>query len=322
MYSRQDCFPYLREALLGTAGRSPFADLDDNDCLSPEQRALLLSPGGDSTLARPVKSLLHRLRLVKSPAERVLMQEASRAGSEAFRSTMRWSKGRQQEGDLAAHMEYEARLRGASGLAYVPVVAGGDRANIIHYVRNDRRLAEGELVLMDAGAQKHGYCNDITRTWPISGRFSPAQRRLYEAVLRVQQHCITAVTRWQSIGDDLSINALNQLASMLFVEELGALGFARPERAVHQLFPHSIGHWLGMDLHDCPTVSCDEPLREGMTITIEPGLYVPASTEYPEQYHGIGVRIEDDLLLTAKGAVTLTERVPRDPEEIESLLNQ
>ena len=270
--------------------------------------------------AQPIKELVHRQRLIKSPAEQNVMREASRVGSEAFRETIRWSRGRRLEAELAAKMEFECRMRGASGLAYVPVVAGGDRANIVHYVRNDRVIEEDSLVLMDAGAKAHGYCNDITRTWPISGRFTAPQRELYEAVLRVQKRCIQAASKYRQFPD-LTLNALNHVATVLFVDELGALGFKDPERAVQRLFPHSIGHYLGLDLHDCPSVSCDEPLTEGMVITIEPGLYIPASSGYPARYHGIGVRIEDDILLGAGGVQNLTEAVPRDAEEIEHLMH-
>lgn len=250
----------------------------------------------------------------------MVMKKAGLIGSEAFRETIRASRKNQQESFLAAKMEFEARSRGATGLAYIPVVAGGDRANIIHYVRNDRPLSEGDLVLMDAGAKVDAYCNDITRTWPVSGRFTSPQKEMYQAVLRVQKQCIRALAQWSKFPE-LSISTLNEIATLLFTDELGRLGVVNPRGVVDKLFPHSIGHFIGMDLHDCPTVSYDEPFRRGMIITIEPGLYIPADPRYPERFHGIGIRIEDDLLLTDDGCINLTETVPRETDELEHLLN-
>ena len=296
-------------------GNVLYADFDENSCLSTDLVQLL-----EKGNAQPIKSDVYRDRLFKSATEQVVMREAGRIGSEAFRETIKWSRGRRFEAELAAKMEFEVKMRGATGLAYVPVVAGGDRANIIHYVRNDRIVDEGTMILMDAGAKVHGYCNDITRTWPISGRFTAPQKELYEAVLRVQKRCIQAAGKYGQFPD-LTLNALNHIAMVLFVDELGTLGFRTPEKAVCQLFPHSIGHYLGLDLHDCPAISCEEPLKDGMVITIEPGLYVPALSDYPTRFHGIGVRIEDDILLDADGAHILTEGVPREVEEIEHLMN-
>lgn len=249
------------------------------------------------------------------------MREASRIGAEAFSSVIRWSKGRREEASLAARMEFEVRMRGASGLSYVPVVAGGDRANIIHYVRNDRIITEGSLVLMDAGAKYGGYCNDITRTWPVAGRFAEAQRELYEAVLRVQQQSLDMLRRRTELPG-FSLHTLHCASVYFAAEELGKLGFRHPTKAVHKLYPHSIGHFLGMDLHDCPSIGYDEELQPGMVITVEPGLYVPVGKDYPERFHGIGVRIEDDVLVTTDGFVNLTAAVPKEVEELEGLMSQ
>lgn len=288
---------------------------------APEQA--MLKPDCFSATPKTLTSFIHRLRVIKSPSEQSIMAEASRVGSAAFKRTMQWSMGREKESDLAAKMEFESKLDGASGLAYVPVVAGGDRALTIHYVRNDRPIpredGESHFLLMDAGAKMHYYCNDITRTWPTNGRFSAAQRELYDSVLRVQIQCIKALSQWTAFPG-ISLDTLNQLAVILFIDELGKLGFPQPERHVHQLFPHSIGHYLGMDLHDTPTISYGEALQAGMVITIEPGLYVPDHHDYPSRYRGMGIRIEDDILITASSCQVLTEAVPKHPEEIEILL--
>lgn len=293
-----------------------FVDFDPNDCLADEHKLVLQKLSSTS-----IKEMLQSLRVHKSAAEIRVMRAAAQAGSEALTLVMQWSRSERRESTFAAKMEFEARLRGASGLAYVPVVAGGDRANIIHYVRNDRIIGDDALVLMDAGAKYAGYCNDITRTWPVSGRFTEPQRELYEAVLRVQTRCLEMLKRRKEFPQ-MSLNLLHYASVHFFVEELGQLGFQSPKKAVEKLYPHSIGHFLGMDLHDCPLVSYDEKLRPGMVITVEPGLYVPASDAYPTRFHGIGVRIEDDVLITDDGFVNLTQSVPREVEEIEDLMNK
>lgn len=174
---------------------------------------------------------------------------------------------------------------------------------------------------MDAGAKLHGYCSDITRTFPISGCFTQPQRELYEAVLRVQKGCIKALQQWPGLPRSPTLIDLHQLAVYSFVQELGILGFAHPENIIEQIFPHSLGHYLGMDLHDCQSIHYDEPLRPGMIITIEPGLYIPPLDDYPTRYHGIGIRIEDDILLTSDGCQVLTENAPKEVEELEKLCN-
>lgn len=163
---------------------SLFHCIDDNAALTGPAKDLLLSKGTSAIEA------LHRARTVKDAAEISLMVDVAERAAEAFKETMQWSRQTRYESHIAAKMEFECRLRGAEGLAYVPVVAGGPRANIIHYTRNDQIVKDDELILLDAGGKFHGYCTDITRTWPISGQFSQAQRELYEAVLRVQEACI------------------------------------------------------------------------------------------------------------------------------------
>ncbi len=277
-----------------------------------------------------VAGILDEMRLVKSPAEVALLSVAASHAARAFVETIKYSREHRHEGALAAKVEFECKRQGSSGLAYVPVVAGGDRANVIHYVRNDRPIEEGSLVLMDAGAKYMGYCSDITRCWPISGTFSTAQRDIYQAVLNVQLACIAvldghvrqAAAASASGEARLSIADLTAFATLLFGHELEALGFCDAHRAAHTLFPHSIGHYIGLDLHDCQTASTDAiSLQPGMVVTIEPGLYIPADPAYPAKYHGIGVRIEDDIALSATdGCVILSEAVPKEISAIEALL--
>ena len=178
----------------------------------------------------------------------------------------------------------------------------------------------GDLMFMDAGCKYAGYCADISRAWPLSGRFNPSQRKLYEAVLRVQQSCIAACQAWNQIGG-VNLISLQYFSNQLMAEELKKLGFKNPDKVLDRLYPHSIGHFLGLDLHDCKNVSSDAPFKPGMVITIEPGLYIPHDPTYPSEFHGIGVRIEDDVVILESGCEVLTADVPKEPEAIEDLLN-
>lgn len=216
-------------------------------------------------------------------------------------------------------MEFKSKCLGADGLAYVPVVAGASRGLVLHYTHNNQKLRPGkDWMLMDAGASYFGYCSDITRSWPLSGKFSDPQARLYDAVLRVQEKCQLAL---ESIPK-LSFNALNEIAAYLIAVELEYLGFKDVERNVHKWFPHSIGHHLGLDLHDCPNHNPNDHLVAGNVITIEPGIYVPIDDpNAPEEYRGIAIRIEDDFIIEGDGKITnMTKAVPKTISSIEQLL--
>lgn len=227
---------------------------------------------------------------------------------------MRHSQNATSENELAARMEYECRTRGAERLAYVPVVAGSDRGLVLHYTHNNQLLDRRGLVLMDAGASYCGYASDITRTWPLNGRFSAPQRKLYEAVLNVQLGCLHALQTVPAI----SMAQLNDVSVYLTCIELDRLGFRNAERHVHRLYPHSIGHHLGLDLHDCPTHDSNQPLQPGNVITVEPGLYVPPGVaDFPTEFHGLAVRIEDDVVIEADNRIVLLTSVPKTVEEIE-----
>lgn len=260
------------------AKKSMYYDLDENSALPADCRSMLLERG------KSITERLHLLRSTKREAEAAVMRKACASAAEAFKETMQWSvrQAVRQESAIAARMEFECRLRGATGLAYVPVVASGPRALILHYTRNNMVAQGGDLMFMDAGGKFDGYCTDISRAWPLSGRFSAPQRQLYEAVLRVQQACIRLCGMWRE--HRISLAHLNYFSVELLKEELGRLGFRNPARAVDRLYPHSIGHYLGLDLHDCPRTLGDLPLRPGTVITIEPGLYIPVDSEFPPEY--------------------------------------
>jgi len=212
-------------------------------------------------------------------------------------------------------------MKGAQYLAYPPVVAGGPRANTIHYTNNDQLINDGHMVLMDAGCQYYGYTSDVTRCWPINGRFSPAQLEAYEAVLDVQLDLIRFCQELPTL-DNLFQRMCRQLG-----RNLTELGFGKSKNAAcleriqmaYSFCPHHVSHYLGLDVHDTARIKRNLPLQPGMVITIEPGLYVDVNQSLaPSRYHGIGLRIEDDILITESGAVeVLTASCPKTVEDIE-----
>lgn len=217
------------------------------------------------------------------------MRKAGRASGRAYTEAMRnkWEK----EKDLAAYLDYNFRINGCEGSAYIPVVAGGKNASIIHYTDNNHLLHGDELVLVDAGGEYGGYITDITRTWPVSGKFSQAQRDLYTAVLSTQRHCISLCRANAS----LSLDQLHEAAESSLREQLLDLGFDMSGRALEKLFPHHLGHYIGLDVHDTPGQSRKAPLQARQCVTIEPGLYIPDTEEYPVHFRGMGIRIEDSV---------------------------
>ncbi|KAI8822263.1 peptidase M24, structural domain-containing protein [Fimicolochytrium jonesii] len=258
-------------------------------------------------------------RLLKSRAETALLTTASTITSSAFKAMMRETPlPNTAESDLWALAEYTARRAGASGLAYVPVVAGGVNSLTIHYVVNDQRLRQGDLVLVDAGAEYASYCADVTRTWPTSGVFTAPQRQLYEAVLRVQKQCVAKCT----VESRTSLDAIQRECwDALRVEVQKVLGRAVGVREMNTLYPHHVGHYLGLDVHDTFSVSRSTPLQAGMVLTIEPGLYIPDTAAYPPGLRGVGVRIEDDVLVGGReegwAAVVLSGGAPKEVRDVE-----
>ncbi|KAL1527028.1 hypothetical protein AB1Y20_015715 [Prymnesium parvum] len=296
--------------------------------LAPVLAQVLEACGAAAVPRLSARALVHSLRVRKSAAERSLMAASAALCARAFGEVMRASVGAAArgatEGVLAAHFEFSARLEGAERLAYPCVVAGGENAVTLHYMHNNAVLSPGSMLLMDAGASYHSYCSDITRTWPLNGRFDAAQRALYEAVLDVNQRCIEAVRA----DGQTSLASLHATSVQLTLEHLISLGILRRDdrqayAKCQRYYPHAIGHWLGLEVHDCPTVGSNQPLQEGMVITIEPGLYFPRDDpELPDWCKGIGIRIEDDVLVNAPGtsATVLTHAAPKQPADIEEML--
>ncbi|MEM9490835.1 MAG: Xaa-Pro aminopeptidase [Myxococcota bacterium] len=268
--------------------------------------------------------VLHEMRLHKSADELAVMRRACEISAEAHIEAMKAARDGGFEYELEALIDYTFRRRGGTGRGYNTIVGAGENATILHYTENDCPLRDGQLVLIDAGCEYRSYTADITRTFPVSGRFSPAQRRVYEVVLRAQKSAI-AMARPGVTLDEIHDHCVAELTAGMI--ELGLLDGAVEERiedkAYRQFYMHRTSHWLGMDVHDVGAYTergTPRPLAPGMIITIEPGLYIAADSEdVADEYKGIGVRIEDDILITEGGCDNLTAAAPKECDEIEAL---
>ncbi|KAI9673039.1 MAG: hypothetical protein M1817_003203 [Caeruleum heppii] len=267
----------------------------------------------DSAQVKPLRPLLNDLRVTKSDSEITNMRRAGRYSGRAFTGAM--GQHFDFEKDLAAFLEHRFKSHGCDGTAYVPVVAGGKNGLSIHYVRNDNVLRRGDLVLTDAGGEYGGYITDITRTWPVTGRFLPAQRELYQAILNVQRTCV-ALCR-ENAG--VSLDKLHEIAESGLRDQLKQLGFDMSGNALEVLFPHHVGHHIGLDVHDTPGYARTGRLTSGQCITIEPGIYVTDDDRWPEHFRGMGIRIEDSVCVQDESPLVLTTEAVKEVVDIEAL---
>jgi Xaa-Pro aminopeptidase len=270
-------------------------------------------------------TIVHEMRVLKSPEEVELMQRAADIAAEAHVEAMKAVRPGMKEYEVEALIEQVFRRRGAAGPSYTSIVGAGANATVLHYINNDGQLRDGELLLVDAGAEYKGYASDITRTFPINGRYSTAQREIYDLVLETQMSCVEMV-RPGVTHDELKNHSVEMLTEGMV--KLGLLK-GKPtelikEEKYKQFYMHGLGHLLGIDVHDVGIYYYDKQsraLEPGVVMTVEPGIYVaPDTKDIPEQYLGIGVRIEDDVLCTANGPRVLTTKVPKQPDQIEALM--
>lgn len=262
---------------------------------------------------KPLRPIVNELRLIKTKAEIANMRHAGKHSGRAITDAMRQSFA--TEKDLDSFLDYWFKQDGCDGPAYVPVVAGGMNANTIHYVSNDMQLNQQSLVLVDAGAQYGGYVTDITRTWPVSGTFTPAQKDLYNLLLSVQRTCV-ALCRTSA---KFSLDKLHHTASHSLSTGLKDIGFDMSGDAVQILFPHHVGHYVGLDVHDSPGLSRSRQFENGMCVTVEPGLYVPDDERWPSWARGIGLRIEDSVCVDDASPYVLTTEAVKEIVDIEAL---
>ncbi|KAJ5190924.1 uncharacterized protein N7498_009909 [Penicillium cinerascens] len=261
----------------------------------------------------PLKHILNEMRAFKSENEVVHLRRLGQASGRSFTESMRRTFSTEKE--LSSFLEYQFKVHGADGSAFVPVVAGGQNALAIHYTRNDDVLRDGDLVLVDGGGELGGYISDITRTWPVNGKFTDPQRDLYNAVLNVHRSCL-ALCR-ESAG--FSLDKLHGIAENGLKDQLNQLGFDLSSNAISTLFPHHLGHYIGLDVHDCPGYSRGHNLKAGHCITIEPGIYVPDDDRWPAHFRGIGIRIEDSVCVGDEHPIVLTPEAVKEVDDIEAL---
>lgn len=268
---------------------------------------------------------VRKMRLIKSAAEIELIRESIAITAKAHHRVMRMDKTAKYEYHIQAEIEHEFKVNAAYSDAYTSIVACGNNANTLHYIKNDKPLVDGELMLIDAGCEHNYYASDITRTVPVGGKYSDAQKELYDIVLNAQLRVI------EEIRPGVMRSRLQEVANKLLTKGMIELGILKgnfekaiKEQKFKKYFPHGIGHWMGIDVHD-PSPYRDKKNREiglqkGMVLTIEPGIYIDKNDKnVPARYRGIGIRIEDNILVTKDGYENLSSAIAKSTEEIEAL---
>lgn len=271
-----------------------------------------------------LRDIIHEMRLIKSAAEAEIMRQVGAISSKAHCRAMQFCSPGKYEFQLEAELHHEFAMQGARYPAYGTIVGSGDNACILHYTENQSQLVEGDLVLIDAGGELHGYAADITRTFPVSGRFSDSQSQLYNLVLDAQLQAFTLLKPGNTLkqATDLAIEVIT--AGLIKLGLLNGSVDANIEALTYrEFFMHGLSHWLGLDVHDVGHYKIDgsdRPLKAGMVITVEPGIYVSPTAQVDKKWCGIGIRIEDNLLITEQGHEVLTSAVPKTIADIESLM--
>ncbi|GAC1302043.1 MAG: Xaa-Pro aminopeptidase [Steroidobacteraceae bacterium] len=281
--------------------------------------------GGSAEAAHFValNHVLDDMRLFKSRAEQASLRRPAQVAVRAHRRAMRFAGPGVMEYEVMAEVLHEFRSHNAD-ISYAPIVAGGPNACVMHYRDNDQRLRDGDLLLLDAGCELDYYASDVTRTFPVSGRFTPAQRAVYEVVLDAQLAAIDkarAGNHWNQ-PHEAAVRVITQGLRRLGLIE-GPLSRLLKEKAYQPFFGHRTGHWLGIDVHDVGDYKVGgewRVLEAGMALTVEPGIYIRPSVRVPEEFWNIGVRIEDDILVTHRDAEVLTGALEKTPEAIERLV--
>ncbi|MFZ6648640.1 aminopeptidase P N-terminal domain-containing protein [Undibacterium sp. TJN25] len=323
---------------LADAGTLFYSTGADNNLDAPLQNWLqIVRSKARSGISAPdktvdVRCLLDEMRLFKDDSEISAMQHAAVISGAAHARAMRFTQPGRHEYELEAELLHEFRRRGAQAPAYGSIVAAGANACVLHYQANDAAIKDGDLVLIDAGCELDSYASDITRTFPANGKFSGPQKTLYELVLAAQQaalECARPGSRYMD-GHNAAVRVLTQGmldTGLLHKDKVGSVEDAIADSAFRQFYMHGTGHWLGLDVHDAGSyretvkIGDEKPwrtLEAGMVITIEPGIYVRPAEGVPEQYWHTGIRIEDDVLITADGHLNLSRDTPKTVAEIEA----
>jgi Xaa-Pro aminopeptidase len=273
-----------------------------------------------------IRMLLDEMRLIKDSDELAIMRRSASISAAAHIRAMRATRPGKMEYEIEAELLHEFRKNGAQAPAYTSIVAGGANACVLHYINNNTQLQDGELLLIDAACEIDGYAADITRTFPINGRFNGAQKDIYELVLTAQAAAIAAArpgSHWNEPHDA----AVRVLAQGFIDLKLcsGSIDAMLENGSYKRFYMHRTGHWLGMDVHDVGAYKLDNnwrSLQPGMVLTVEPGCYIRPAEDVPQAFWNIGIRIEDDVAITAQGCEVLTEAVPKTVSAIEDLMRQ
>jgi len=274
-----------------------------------------------------INAILSEMRLIKTPEEIELMQKAADISVNAHKRAMRVCKPGMYEYELEAELMHEFYKNGARAPAYTTIIGSGENTCTLHYISNNKQIQDDELILIDAGCEYHNYASDITRTFPANGKFSKEQAAIYNLVLQAQ---IAAINM---IKPGLPWFEIQTCIIELFTKGLRGLGLLKGDvnqliasKAVARFYMHSSGHWLGLDTHDVGNYKIDDawrPLQAGMVLTVEPGIYIPANqSDIDKKWWNIGVRIEDDVLVTENGHQVLTQALPKTVEAIEALMSE
>jgi len=267
---------------------------------------------------KPLNPYISEMRLIKDKDEVKNMQDAANLASEAHMNAMKAAIPGLYEHNIASG--FDSHFRNCnSEHSYPPIVASGENACILHYTENNQELKDGDLLLIDAGCEINGYASDITRTFPVNGKFSEAQKEIYDVVLNAQKSAIN------SIKPGVSSNKPHETACEIITNGLIKLGIMKSAEDLTKFYMHNTGHWLGLDVHDVGSKLINDEFREfknGMVTTVEPGIYIRRDDKIDSKYWGIGIRIEDDVLVTETGNHVLSEKAIKDIDEIEHLMGQ
>ncbi|WP_294912428.1 Xaa-Pro aminopeptidase [Tatumella sp. UBA2305] len=304
-------------------GEYPFADQKLSAALET------LRNGSRQNLQAPAtvtdwRPWVHEMRLFKDAEEIAVLRKTGKISALAHQRAMERCRPGMFEYQLEGEILHEFSRHGSRFAAYNTIVGGGENGCILHYTENESELRDGDLVLIDAGCELYGYAGDITRTFPVNGRFSPAQRQIYDIVLASLEHALSLYR------PGVSIREVNDQVIRIMVSGLVELGVMQgdvdtliAENAHRQFYMHGLGHWMGLDVHDVGdygSPSRERLLEPGMVLTVEPGLYIAPDADVPAQYRGIGIRIEDDILITEHGHENLTDTVVKTADDIEALM--
>jgi len=303
-------------------GESAYADGLVNNALSALRAAPKASLAPHATY--DIRNILHEMRVFKSASEVAMMKAAAEISVDAHCRAMRFAHPGCYEYQIEAELHHSFAMAGARSPAYGTIVGSGENACILHYTENASQVKNGDLILIDAGAEYQGYAADITRTFPVNGKFSDAQKDIYALVLKAQTSVL------DMLGPDVTLTSAMQHSVEILTEGLVELGILSGSVAKNledetwrDYYMHGLGHFLGLDVHDVGNYKIkgeDRPLKPGMVITVEPGLYIGTDSAAPDKYKGIGVRIEDDVVITATGVDVLTAGVPKEIDDIEALM--